>query len=145
MVRTLGCRHRRVLRECSCVIYEDIYSPMLIQHLFCHVIHLDPSMSTTLDLALGREARLKRAEPVQKRGAEDDTLSSKPAKGLEVQVHHLISLGGWNDVIYLSIYLLLYIICQQGSDRSSACVVHAIKRGRCSHVPLEASHRCINL
>jgi hypothetical protein len=28
-----------------------------------------------------------------------------PAKGLEVQVHHLISLGGWNDVIHLSIYL----------------------------------------
>jgi hypothetical protein len=27
-----------------------------------------------------------------------------PAKGLEVQVHHLISLGGWNDVIHLSIY-----------------------------------------
>jgi hypothetical protein len=24
--------------------------------------------------------------------------------GLEVQVHHLISLGGWNDVIHLSIY-----------------------------------------
>jgi hypothetical protein len=22
-----------------------------------------------------------------------------------VQVHHLLSLGGWNDVIYLSIYL----------------------------------------
>jgi hypothetical protein len=28
----------------------------------------------------------------------------EPAKGLEVQVHHLISLGGWNDVI--SIYLV---------------------------------------
>jgi hypothetical protein len=28
------------------------------------------------------------------------------AKGLEVQVRHLISLGGWNDVIYLSIYPL---------------------------------------
>jgi hypothetical protein len=26
-------------------------------------------------------------------------------KGLEVQAHHLISLGGWNDVIHLSIYL----------------------------------------
>jgi hypothetical protein len=24
---------------------------------------------------------------------------TKPAKGMEVQVHHLISLGGWNDVI----------------------------------------------
>jgi hypothetical protein len=31
------------------------------------------------------------------------------AKGLEAQVHHLISLGGWNDVIhiYLSINLSL--------------------------------------
>ncbi len=32
-------------------------------------------------------------------------MTVSPAKGLEVQVHHLISLGGWNDVIYLSIYL----------------------------------------
>jgi hypothetical protein len=28
----------------------------------------------------------------------------EPAEGLEVQVHHLISLGGWNDVTDLSIY-----------------------------------------
>ncbi len=37
----------------------------------------------------------------------DQLDESKPAKGLEVQVHHLISLGGWNDVIHLSIYLSL--------------------------------------
>ncbi len=30
----------------------------------------------------------------------------RTAEGLEVEVHHLISLGGWNDVVYLSIYLL---------------------------------------
>jgi hypothetical protein len=28
----------------------------------------------------------------------------RTSKRFEVQVHHLISLGGWNDVIYLSIY-----------------------------------------
>jgi hypothetical protein len=28
----------------------------------------------------------------------------RTTESLEVQVHHLISLGGWNDVIYLSIY-----------------------------------------
>jgi hypothetical protein len=37
-------------------------------------------------------------------GGERAQLRSKrlqPTKGLEVQVHHLISLGGWNDVIFI--------------------------------------------
>ncbi len=38
-------------------------------------------------------------------GMKHLVLSREPAKGLELQVHHLISLGGWNDVIYLSICL----------------------------------------
>jgi hypothetical protein len=33
----------------------------------------------------------------------DFTETLEPAKSLEAQIHHLISLGGWNDVI--SIYL----------------------------------------
>jgi hypothetical protein len=35
----------------------------------------------------------------QNQGAVCTTRSQNPAKGLEVQVHHLISLGGWNDVV----------------------------------------------
>ncbi len=37
-------------------------------------------------------------------------IGKSPAKGLEVQVHHLISLGGWNDVKF--IYHGLYPTCQ---------------------------------
>jgi hypothetical protein len=33
----------------------------------------------------------------------DFTQTSEPAEGLGVEVHHLVSLGGWNDVT--SIYL----------------------------------------
>jgi hypothetical protein len=40
--------------------------------------------------------------------ANQSLLTLEPGKGLEVQVHHLISLGGWNDVI--SIYLSVWDI-----------------------------------
>jgi hypothetical protein len=37
-------------------------------------------------------------------GAEEEVVDGLHLHHLEVQVHHLISLGGWNDVIHLSIY-----------------------------------------
>ncbi len=39
---------------------------------------------------------------------------------MEVQVHHLISLGGWNDVIYLSIYQIRLVRIPHLSGR--ACI-----------------------
>jgi hypothetical protein len=46
---------------------------------------------------------------------------------LEVQVHHLISLGGWNDVIHLSIYLsdalgVKHLVAQFGLTLTSRCL-----------------------
>ncbi len=45
---------------------------------------------------------------------------------MEVQVHHLISLGGWNDVIYLSICL--------SYEPSSGRVLVEMHKGHGGHV-----------
>jgi hypothetical protein len=61
----------------------------------------------------------------------------RTAEGLEVQVHHLISLGGWNDVIDLS-------ICQLPAR-------HVISKGKALHAchgltcPTSLIERCLTV